>query len=100
MKKYSKSIFAKLFFSKGRVAQRIRARGYEPRSRGFKSLLAQQKTHFFYAFEDNFLKCSAALEDFEVFFEKNSKQILNFLKSDLERLSKADTFNQRTSLLS
>ena len=39
--------FAKLFFSlfKGRVAQRIRARGYEPRSRGFKSLLAQQKTN-------------------------------------------------------
>ena len=27
---------------KGRVAQRIRARGYEPRSRGFKSLLARQ----------------------------------------------------------
>ncbi len=28
----------------GRVAQRIRARGYEPRSRGFKSLLARSSS--------------------------------------------------------
>ena len=30
----------------GRVAQRIRARGYEPRSRGFKSLLARKLPAF------------------------------------------------------
>lgn len=38
-------LFSESLGIKGRVAQRIRARGYEPRSRGFKSLLAQQKAN-------------------------------------------------------
>ena len=39
----STQVFSKISTNKGRIAQWIRARGYEPRSRGFKSLFARVK---------------------------------------------------------
>ena len=68
--------FPKLFFFlfKGRVAQRIRARGYEPRSRGFKSLLAQQKANcmVFYSFSFFHLFCSVSQNILFCPFEKKA----------------------------